>query len=311
MGPRALLAAAVLTAASACTADRPAPTVASAAPPPPRIEEPAPPPPALPELPLGGRTIFPDYRLVGYCGTPGAPALGELQGNLSAKAKALTARAAQYEDGHKIQPVFELIAVVVLGFPGADGKYRRRVDDSVIETYLREARRAKALLLLNIQPGQSNFLAEAKTFERFLREPDVGLALDPEWAMKPRQRPGVVWGQTTASDINAVAEYLSSLVVAGNLPEKVLVFHEVVREVVKDERSMHTTPGVVIVKSVDGLGSAHAKAATYANLMERTAPGVHAGFKLFFYEDTQHGGALMSARQVLALSPQPEYVMYE
>jgi hypothetical protein len=309
--PRTVLAAALLTAASSCAVDRPAPTVASAAPPPPRIEEPAPPPPALPELPLGGRTIFPDYRLVGYCGTPGAPALGELQGNLSAKAKALTARAAQYEDGHKIQPVFELIAVVVLGFPGADGKYRRRVDDSVIETYLREARRAKALLLLNIQPGQSNFLTEAKTFERFLREPDVGLALDPEWAMKPRQRPGVVWGQTTASDINAVADYLSSLVVAGNLPEKALVFHEVVREVVKDERSMRATPGVVIVKSVDGLGSAHAKVATYANLMERTAPGVHAGFKLFFYEDTQHGSSLMSARQVLALSPQPEYVMYE
>lgn len=265
----------------------------------------------MPELPRGGRTIFPEYRLVGYCGTPGAPALGELQGNLSEKAKALTARAAQYEDGHKVQPVFELIAVVVLGFPGADGKYRRRVDDSVIETYLREARRAKALLLLNIQPGRSDFLTEAKTFERFLREPDVGLALDPEWAMKPKQRPGVVWGQTTASAINAVAEYLSGIVVAGNLPEKVLVFHEVVKDVVKDERSMRATPGVVIVKSVDGLGPAHAKAATYANLMERTAPGVHAGFKLFFYEDTQHGSSLMSAKQVLALSPQPEYVMYE
>jgi hypothetical protein len=95
------------------------------------------------------------------------------------------------------------------------------------------------------------------------------------------------------------------------LPEKVLVFHEVVREVVKDETLMRSPPGVVIVKSVDGLGSARAKVATYANLMERTAPGVHAGFKLFFYEDTQHGSALMSARQVLSLSPQPEYVMYE
>jgi hypothetical protein len=74
---------------------------------------------------------------------------------------------------------------------------------------------------------------------------------------------------------------------------------------------MRAPSGVVIVKSVDGLGSPRAKVATYANLMERTAPGVHAGFKLFFYEDTQNGSSLMSARQVLALSPQPEYVMYE
>jgi hypothetical protein len=198
-----------------------------------------------------------------------------------------------------------------MAYPGADGKYRRRVDDTVVRTYLREARRSNALLLLNIQPGQSDFLTEAKAFEPYLREPDVGLALDPEWAMKPRQRPGVVWGQTSAASINAVAEYLSGLVAADNLPEKVLVFHEVVREVVKDETLMRSPPGVVIVKSVDGLGSARAKVATYANLMERTAPGVHAGFKLFFYEDTQHGSALMSARQVLSLSPQPEYVMYE
>jgi hypothetical protein len=309
-----LMAAALIAATAGCTPAR-SPQEATArvdAPAPPPASSPAPPPAAaLAELPRGGRTLFPDYRLVGYCGTPGAPALGELQGDLPTKAKALEARAAQYDDGHKVLPVFELIAVVVMEWAGADGKYRRRVDDAVVERYLAEARRSKALLLLNIQPGQSDFLTEAKTFERFLREPDVGLALDPEWAMKPRQRPGAVWGQTTGADINAVTEYLSRIVAEGDLPEKALVFHEVVKDVVRDERSMRTAPGVVIVKSVDGLGPAHNKVATYANLMERTAPGVHAGFKLFFYEDTQHGSPLMSARQVLALSPQPEYVMYE
>jgi hypothetical protein len=207
--------------------------------------------------------------------------------------------------------VFELIAVIVQAWPGADGKYRRRVDDSVVREYLRVARLAKAILLLNVQPGHSDFLTEVKAFEPFLREPDVGLALDPEWAMKPNERPGEFWGQTTASVINSVADYLASLVVAGDLPEKVLVFHEVVRKVVKDETSMRAPPGVVIVKSVDGLGPPYAKVATYANLMQRMAPGVHPGFKLFFYEDTQNGGSLMSASQVLALSPQPEYVMYE
>jgi hypothetical protein len=312
VAPRFVAFFVLLMAIGACTTARP-PETATRAEIPPALaaEPPAPAPPPMLELPRGGRTIFPDYRLVGYCGTPGAPALGELQGDLVAKAKALQARAAAYDDDHKVLPVFELIAVVVLAIPGSDRKYRRRVDDAVVESYLREARRAKALLLLNIQPGQSDFLTEAKAFERYLREPDVGLALDPEWAMKAKQRPGVVWGQTTASDINAVAEYLSSLVAAGNLPEKALVFHEVVKEVVKDETSMRTSPGVVLVKSVDGLGSARAKAATYANLMGRTAPGVHPGFKLFFYEDTQHGSPLMSARQVLALSPKPEYVMYE
>lgn len=270
--------------------------------------EPAP----LKELPRGGRKIFPNYRLVGFCGTPGAPELGALQGNFPKEVKALEAHAAPYANSRRpLLPVFELIAVVVQSGAGPDGKYRRRVDDSIVDQYLREARKLKALLLLNIQPGQSDFLTEVKTFESYLHEPDVGVALDPEWAMKPKQRPGASWGQTTGGAINDVAAFLSGLVEAGNLPEKVLVFHEVVREVVKDEYSVRSYPGVVVVKSVDGLGFAHNKVATYGNLMERTPAGVHPGFKLFFDEDTRNGSHLMSAKQVLALRPQPEYVMYE
>jgi len=272
---------------------------------------PAPPEPPAMELPRGGRTIFPDHRLVGFCGTPGAPALGELQGNLPKKAKALEARAAAFALDRKILPVFELIAVVVQGGAGADGKYRRRVDDSVVDDYLRVARQSKALLLLNIQPGQSDFLTEVKTFDKYLREPDVGVALDPEWAMKAKQRPGQFFGQTTGATLNEVASYLSGFVQKYRLPEKVLVFHEVIREVVKDEAVVTPFPGVVVIKSVDGLGPVHAKIATYGNLMEKITAGVHPGFKLFFDEDTRNGSRLMTAKEVLALSPQPEYVMYE
>jgi hypothetical protein len=314
---RSLVRAAIAAALTACTASPPhAPSRGS----PPAASEPpaasvalAPAPPEKPalELPRGGRTIFPDYRLVGYCGTPGAPALGELQGNLPAKAKALEAKAAAYGQDRKTLPVFELIAVVVQGWAGNDGKYRRRVDDSVVDAYLRAARESKALLLLNIQPGQSDFLTEVKTFEKYLREPDVGVALDPEWAMKPKQRPGQFFGQTTGATISDVASYLSTLVKEENLPEKALVFHQVNREVVKDESAVSVPPGVVVIKSIDGLGPVNAKIVTYDYLMKILAQGVHPGFKLFFDEDTRNGGRLMAPSEVLALSPRPEYVMYE
>jgi hypothetical protein len=264
------------------------------------------------ELPRGERTIFPTYQLVGFCGTPGAPALGELQGNLVAKAKTLETYASKYAvRARKIMPVFELIAVVVQGVPGPDGKYRHRVDDSVVDLYLQAARRSKALLLLNIQPGQSDFPIEVEHFEKYLHEPDVGIALDPEWAVKPKQRPGQYYGQTTGETINEVAAYLSAIVQQGGLPEKALVFHEVNRLVVKDESVVKPYPGVVVIKSVDGLGPKHAKIDTYGNLMEIITPGVHPGFKLFFDEDRRIGGQLMTPAEVLALLPPPEYVMYE
>ena len=267
--------------------------------------------PAPTELPRGGRTLFPEYRLVGYCGTPGAPALGALDGNLAEKAKAIETRAAQYAGDRKILPVFELIAVLVMGYPGPDGKYRTRVSPAVVDSYLQAARQAKAILLLNIQPGQSDFLTELHVFDRYLEEPDVGVAMDPEWAMHPKQRPGVFWGQTDGATVNEVAAVLSSIVTRLNLPEKALVFHEVVRAVMKDERSIEPHPGVAIIKSVDGLGPPNAKIATYGNLMQVRAKGVHAGFKLFFDEDTRGGSHLMGPRDVLGLSPRPEYVMYE
>ena len=111
--------------------------------------------------------------------------------------------------------------------------------------------------------------------------------------------------------LNEVAEYLSGVVKAGDLPEKAMVFHQVNSYVLKDEAALRTFPGVVVIKSVDGLGPKGAKINTYKFLSKTTPPGVHAGFKLFFDEDVSGGGKLMTPEEVMALLPEPEYVMYE
>lgn len=295
--------------ASSASSDAPAaPAPEPAAAPAPEPEsEPAP----RPELPRGGRELFPAYRLAGFCGTPGAPALGRLLGKLPAKTKQLVSYADKYAGDRKVLPAFELIAVIVMGAPGKDGKWRRRVPNSVIDEYLQAARAAKGLLLLNIQPGHSDFLTEVKHFEKYLREPDVGVALDPEWAMKGKQKPGAVYGQTTGAVISEVAAYLSGLVAEGDLPEKALVFHQVNNHVVKDESALVAHPGVAIIKGVDGLGPKATKIVTYKHLVKSMPSFVHAGFKLFFDEDTKNGGKLMTPDEVMGLTPVPEYVMYE
>jgi hypothetical protein len=290
----------------------PDPAPGPEAPPPVPAASPEPPRPAPgPELPLGGREIFPAYRLVGFCGTPGAPALGRLMGDLAVKAKSIRSYASKYAQDRKVLPLFELIAVVVQGYPGQDGKWRRRVADAVVDEYLAVARASKGLLLLNIQPGHSDFLTEVKHFERYIREPDVGVALDPEWAMHGKQKPGVYYGQASGATINEVADYLSKVVKDNDLPEKALVFHQVNTWVLKDEDVLKAHPGVAMIKSVDGLGPKGAKITTYNVLVKTLTPGVHAGFKLFFDEDSSGGRHLMTPDEVLSLAPKPEYVMYE
>jgi hypothetical protein len=263
-------------------------------------------------LPRGGREVFPRYRLVGYAGVTGASTLGRLgTGPLDQRVREIESRAKPYAAGREILPVVEVIATVVQASPGRDGKYRVRLSDAQIANYHKAARKHRAVLLLNLQPGRSEFITEAKAFERWLREPDVGVALDPEWAMDRGQRPGGVYGHTTGAELDEVARYLAGLVKEHDLPEKVMVYHQVARSVVRRESGLKDHDGVAVIKSVDGLGHPGPKKNTYRVVNKSTPKFVHPGFKLFFTEDRRNDGRLMTPKEVLALKPRPEYVMYE
>jgi len=313
---------AALLAVTACSAgstpDRPragvddqTTTASSSTGPPTSSVTPTTTPPPPPQLPGGGRTIFPAYRLVGFSGGPGSPALGRLTGDLDAAAAQIADQAVPYAGERPVLPVFELIATIAHPFPTPEGDYSGRSDDELIQEYLDAARRAGALLLLNIQPGRADFLPEVQAYEKWLREPDIGVALDPEWAVEPNGIPGEVYGLTTGAELDGVAAYLAGLVAEGNLPEKVMVYHQVAASVVVDEQLLLPHPGVVAVKSVDGIGNQSEKENTYNRLMPAKPSHVHAGFKLFYDEDLRTGGLLMTPEQVLLQTPLPEYVLYE
>ncbi len=271
------------------------PVVASSAAPPP------PPPPNPLETSL----------LVGFCGAPGAKALGRMTGDLTEAGRALRQRIEAFPPGRPVTPVVELIATTVHRSPGADGMFRSRCEDTTVRDYLDAARALNGLLLLNIQPGRADFLPEVQAYERWLTEPDVGVALDPEWAVEPGVVPGKKFGRTTGAELDEVARYLGGLADAHRLPAKVMIYHQVAASVVRDEALLLPHHGVSVVKVVDGIGSAAAKKATWKTLMTTMPAHVRPGFKLFFEEDTRRGAALMSPAEVLALSPAPAYIVYE
>jgi hypothetical protein len=313
---------AVLTLAVACASPATAPArqpPGSAAPgasrvasvrPSPSSPTPSPTPTAA-ELPRGGRTLFPRYRLVGYAGGVGTAAFGRLGvGDIDARGREIERQAKALAGGRTPLPVFELISVVAHDTPGRNGLYNSRVSDAVIARYLAAARRHRAMLLLDIQPGREDFLPLVKGLSRWLEQPDVGLALDPEWAVEPGDVPGKRFGRMTGRELDSVAAYVDGLVRRHHLPQKPLVFHQVAASVVVGESAVRQRPGVVVVKSVDGIGSRSLKTATWTRLVAHLPSSIHTGFKLFFEEDRRHG-PLMTPAQVLRLRPQPEYVLYE
>jgi hypothetical protein len=259
-------------------------------------------------LPRGGRTILPDFRVVAYYGAPQDDELGVLGiGSPRRAARRLERQARPYaRRARPVLPAFELIAAIVTGEPGDGADHSMRQDDSTIRRYLRVARAHRMLLLLDIQPGYAPFLQEAKGFERWLKEPDVGLALDPEWSLDPPLLPAQEIGSTDAATVNEVSRYLAGIVRRHDLPQKLLVVHRFTADMIQAEHQLERNPGVALVVNVDGFGDQPNKISKYREFT-RDLPRRFNGFKLFYNEDHN----LMSPSQVLALRPQPDLVVYE
>jgi len=261
-----------------------------------------------PELPGGGRRLFPDRRVVAYYGNPRDPELGALGIGTPAQAGRRLLRVAR-PYGRKTRPVLpamELISTVATAAPGPSGLYRDQVSAAMINRYLRAARRIGALLVLDIQPGRGPFGPEIERLARWLREPDVGLALDPEWHVGAEEIPGRTIGAMDADNVNAAAAYLARIVRQRHLPEKLLLVHRFTDNMIARDERLRDYPGVRTVVNVDGFGGRAVKVAKYRAFAARTS-GVGHGFKLFYHEDA----GLMTPRQVMALNPRPDVVVYE
>lgn len=259
-------------------------------------------------LPGGGRQIFPARRVVAFYGAPQSDSLGVLGIGTPAHAAArLAGVARRYATKQRpVLPAFELITTIAASGPGDDGLYRNHQSAQTIDRYLRAARRAKALLLLDIQPGRGDFMSEALRLEPWLRQPDVGLALDPEWHVGANEIPGQKIGSVTADEINKVSSYLAGFVAERHLPQKLFVVHQFTSGMIEGKDRVLDRPGLAITMNVDGFGDRANKRTKYVQFTGEV-PRFHNGFKLFFEEDSN----LMRPRDVLRLRPSPDLVVYE
>jgi hypothetical protein len=158
--------------------------------------------------------------------------------------------------------------------------------------------------MLDVQPGRSTFKAETAALRGWLAEPDVDLALDPEWNVGRRGVPGQTHGKVGARQVNAVVRRLGTIVRRHDLPPKVLVVHQFTRRMIRARQRIRSRPSVQVVLNFDGIGSPDAKEAGYAGLAR---PSLFNGFSLFYQRDTP----LMKPPAVLALEPEPDFLLYQ
>jgi hypothetical protein len=250
--------------------------------------------------------VLPDSRVVALYGAPqmGQTILG-LTSPKGARRK-LASQSAPYEElgSRPITGAFDLVTVFATAGGGADGLYRTRQDDQIIEIYLEQARLAGGRLILDIQPGRSTFLDEVRELHEWIAEPDVDVGLDPEWNVGRRGIPGQTRGKVSARQVKRVQRSLATTVAANDLPPKLLLVHQFRRGSVRKRGRIHQRQGVQTVLNFDGIGSPAAKAAGYEAL---SAPRLFDGFSLFYRRDV----TLLKPGSVLALEPEPDLLLYQ
>jgi hypothetical protein len=261
--------------------------------------------PPPPELPRGGRRLFPRYTVVGFYGMQGLDVLGAGEPDVVAERLLKVARP-YAQPGRPVMPMFELIATVAHPFPTPSGLYRTHQEDEIVQGYLEAVRRIDGVLVLDVQPGRDDFVASLRHWERYLRQPDVGIALDPEFAMGPGQVPGTHLGRTNADAINRASAYVAGIVRRHRLPEKLFMIHQFHDSMLGgDKTKVAVRPGLAMTWNADGFGVRSAKLDDYRSYTRDRR--FHPGLKLFYENDV----ALMRPSEVLKLKPVPRVINYQ
>ena len=249
------------------------------------------------------------HLLVTWYGNPHSRHMGVLgERTGAARAEALQRQADAFASvtAKRILPAYHLVAVVAQPTAGSDAKYRRRESAAVMRALLDEARVYGFHLVLDIQPGHASVADEVDALAPFLREPDVHLALDPEFAMAAGQIPGRQIGSMRASEINAAVDRLDAIIIAHQLPRKVLILHQFTLGMLPDKATIRPGQRVELVLDMDGFGSQSLKQASYRAIMRQRELDF-AGVKLFYGQDR----GLFSPAEVMRLKPVPAVVIYQ
>ncbi len=262
-------------------------------------------------FPDGTQKLFPGQRLVALYGVPDVPVLGaageqSLQQTIG-RTKQLAAEHQAYS-GERIVPTLEIIATIAADSPTENNDYSREQDSNALHAWIVAAQQQGVYVVLDLQPGRSDFLAQAKQYERLLCEPNVGLALDPEWRLAPNQKPLEQIGSVSIEEVNATATWLAALTAKHRLPQKLFLLHQFRLSMIDHREALDTThPELAYVIQMDGQGPQDTKADTWRVITAQPPTNTVFGWKNFYAKDTP----VLDPPTTMQIVPQPWYISYQ
>lgn len=264
------------------------------------------------ELPGGGGLVFPGRRMIALYGHSFAPELGVMGEQPPAEAAALAKDYAERYQPFSAEPVipaFEIIVTVASNSPGEDGDYSNEADVESIVPYIDAITEVGGYAVIDLQPGQGDFMHQVRLYEELLKRPNVGLALDAEWKLNPGEEPLSRVGSATAEEINIVADWLADFTREHNLPQKAFVLHQFQLAMFPDRENIRTDRDeLAYILHADGHGNPGQKFDTWNVLRQDLDPGFHMAWKNFIDEDEPTFSPEQTFNDV---KPKPWFVSYQ
>ena len=259
--------------------------------------------------------LLPFNRIVAYYGNLSSKAMGALgqypEEEMLSRLRADVQKWELADPNTPVIPALQYIAITAQKSPGVDGKYRLRMPDTEIDKVIEMAKKVNGLVFLDLQIGQSTIQDELPLLEKYMKMPQVHLAIDPEFSMKNGRIPGIYVGVCDAVDINYAIDYLAKIVQDNNLSPKLFVVHRYRLEMVTNYKLIKTVPEVQIIMDMDGWGPLDNKLGSYIKYIYKE-PVQFTGFKLFYRNDTwKPSTGLMTPEEILKLTPSPIYIQYQ
>ena len=266
-------------------------------------------PPAAPD-PLPPGAYDPNALLVAMYGFPGSGGLGSLgEQSLDRTVERLRNLAAPYAAfGRPVLPTFEILASVASVAAGSDGDYSNEFAPELFQPWIDAAAANRFHVVFDLQTGRSRFPDQAREYEALWRQPNVSIALDPEWRVGPNQRPGGGRvGTVDAAEVNETIGYIDGLIRQYGLPPKLLIVHQFTPSMITNKSSIRGTAHVQVVLQMDGFGSLILKRGSWGRMVDGLPADAKTGWKNFFDEDRP----TPTPSQTMANTPTPSYVSYQ
>ncbi len=243
-----------------------------------------------------------------YYGRPNVPVMGILGEmdvvSLTAELKA-KARELDQVNGSKlrVKPAFHLVHGMATVTPTEEGDFLEYLDDATVMQYINAGLKENIAVILDVQVGKLSVTEAISPVLKYLKYPNVHLAVDPEFAMShpgqtvPGNPIGFVTGEAINDAMDSIETYMTDNQIRGR---RIFLVHQFFDEMIVEKDALRwESPQIELTFCADGWGDPWGKITKYNNFFADTDAVKYSAFKMFYRWDVP----VLTAAQSLGVEP--------